>query len=192
MADRLKSRETTSSRIYTTYNVIIGYIAVSAVFVGGNELKYSPQAIPSARMNGDTTKGLGKSPTHQTSTIEYTSSAPIPPSSSIHAQNGEEDEDIPYHLYDRLPSHMLEDGKPDYLRMILMCECDTRPQLIPAKVYSAPLNLKETPLTLAVNLSARLGNEVSSHTSGVITLTPDLVEARRPASGLFIQDKRGI
>ena len=31
-----------------------------------------------------------------------------------------------------------------------------------AKVYSAPLNLQETPLTLAVNLSSRLGNEVSS------------------------------
>lgn len=30
-----------------------------------------------------------------------------------------------------------------------------------AKVYSAPLKLQETPLTLAVNLSARFGCEVS-------------------------------
>lgn len=29
-----------------------------------------------------------------------------------------------------------------------------------AKVYTAPLNLQETPLTLAVNLSAKLGNEI--------------------------------
>lgn len=27
-------------------------------------------------------------------------------------------------------------------------------------MYSPPLNLQETPLTLAVNLSARLGNEI--------------------------------
>jgi threonine dehydratase len=32
--------------------------------------------------------------------------------------------------------------------------------LVAAKVYSAPLNLQETPLTLAVNLSAKLGNEI--------------------------------
>jgi threonine dehydratase len=31
---------------------------------------------------------------------------------------------------------------------------------ITAKVYTAPLNLQETPLTLAVNLSAKLGNEI--------------------------------
>jgi threonine dehydratase len=36
------------------------------------------------------------------------------------------------------------------------------PELIVAKVYTSPLNLQETPLTLAVNLSARLGCEVSS------------------------------
>jgi hypothetical protein len=57
--------------------------------------------------------------------IEYSSSAPFPPSSSKHAQNGEEDEPIPYHLYDGLPSHMMEKGPngivPDYLRLILMC-----------------------------------------------------------------------
>ena len=58
---------------------------------------------------------------------------------------------------------MLENGKPDYLRMILMCESAVveRPMLIAAKVYTSPLNLQETPLTLAVNLSARLGCEVS-------------------------------
>lgn len=57
---------------------------------------------------------------------------------------------------------------PDYLRMILMCErigacsvvesADARS----AKVYSKPLNLPETPLMYAANLSARFGNEVSS------------------------------
>ena len=65
----------------------------------------------------------------------------------------------------------MEKGKkgvmvPDYLRMILMCQlcasmiwvCRADNGTV-AKVYSAPLNLKETPLTLAVNLSARLGNE---------------------------------
>lgn len=30
-----------------------------------------------------------------------------------------------------------------------------------AKVYSAPLKLEETPLTLAINLSARFGCQVS-------------------------------
>lgn len=47
--------------------------------------------------------------------------------------------------------------------MILMCELLWRRNTLihAAKVYSAPLNLKETPLTYAVNLSARLGNEVS-------------------------------
>jgi uncharacterized Zn-finger protein len=61
------------------------------------------------------------------STIEYASSAPLPPSSSNHAQNGEEDEEVPSHLYGRLPKHVLvrdEKGRevPDYLKMILMCE----------------------------------------------------------------------
>jgi hypothetical protein len=68
-----------------------------------------------------------KSPPHQPATIEYSSSAPLPPSSSNHVQNGEEDEDVPSHLYEKLPAHTLEsDGRggkvPDYLRMILMCE----------------------------------------------------------------------
>lgn len=61
------------------------------------------------------------------STIEYASSAPLPPSSSSHAQNGTEDEDVPTHLYGRLPRHVLvkdERGRevPDYLKMILMCK----------------------------------------------------------------------
>lgn len=39
------------------------------------------------------------------------------------------DEDIPDHLYDRLPEHLMttdEKGRrvPDYLRMILMCELE--------------------------------------------------------------------
>ncbi|KAK8845478.1 threonine ammonia-lyase, biosynthetic [Kwoniella newhampshirensis] len=109
-----------------------------------------PNGIPASttRTNGSSSHShLSKSPT---TTIEYTSTAPYPPPSSQHDVN----ETVPSHLYDKLPSHLLEDnGKgekvPDYLRMILM-----------SKVYSAPLNLQETPLTLAVNLSARLGNEI--------------------------------
>lgn len=110
--------------------------------------------------------------------LEYSSSAPLAtsgssngllPSSNGHHQNDHlagkpssagkytirhEDPEIPSHLYSRLPSHFLiknEQGQlvPDYMRMILL-----------SKVYSAPLNLKETPLTLAVNLSARLGNQI--------------------------------
>jgi hypothetical protein len=41
------------------------------------------------------------------------------------------------------------DITPDYLKMILL-----------SRVYSPPLNMKETPLTKAVNLSAKLGNEI--------------------------------
>lgn len=49
--------------------------------------------------------------------------------------------------YPRLPKHcILPDNTPDYLRLILT-----------AKVYDI---LKETPLVLAHNLSARLGNEI--------------------------------
>lgn len=122
-----------------------------------------PQEVPSASTNGDHTPSFSKSPPHQSKTIEYTSSAPQPP--TTHAQNGEEDEDVPTHLYEKLPKHMLENGKPDYLRMILMCESAiVQPEcseLTVAKVYTSPLNLQETPLTLAVNLSARLGCEVS-------------------------------
>ncbi|KAL1407087.1 threonine deaminase [Vanrija albida] len=97
---------------------------------------------------------LAKSPPNQTSTIEYASSAPFPPSSSKHAQDGTEDESVPDHLYAKLPKQYLEKGPngqdvPDYLRMILT-----------SKVYSAPLNLSETPLTYAANLSKRLGCEI--------------------------------
>jgi len=69
---------------------------------------------------------LAKSPPHNPSTIEYASSAPMPPAAFTHAQDGSDDKDIPYHLYDKLPAHYLEAGPrgpvPDYLRMILMCE----------------------------------------------------------------------
>ncbi|RSH85552.1 hypothetical protein EHS25_003691 [Saitozyma podzolica] len=102
-----------------------------------------------AKPNGTSAIHLATSPPHNPTTIEYASSAPLPPSSSKHAQNGEEDEDVPSHLYEKLPEHLLSDGTPDYLRMILM-----------SKVYSAPLKLQETPLTLAVNLSARFGCEI--------------------------------
>ncbi|KAJ9104307.1 hypothetical protein QFC20_004589 [Naganishia adeliensis] len=86
--------------------------------------------------------------------LEYSSSAPMPETPKVHTvANG--DPDVPSHLYKRLPQHFLhkEEGSdelvPDYMRMILL-----------SKVYSPPLNLKETPLTLAVNLSGRLGCEV--------------------------------
>lgn len=82
---------------------------------------------PHLHTNGNGNHHLSKSPPHHPSTIEYSSSAPLPPSSSSHVQNGEEDEDIPSHLYGKLPAHALEsDGRggkvPDYLRLILMCE----------------------------------------------------------------------
>lgn len=86
--------------------------------------------------------------------LEYSSSAPMPQTQRTHTvQSG--DPAVPSHLYERLPKHFLhreegsEDLVPDYMRMILL-----------SKVYSPPLNLKETPLTLAVNLSGRLGCEV--------------------------------
>ncbi|EGG09869.1 uncharacterized protein MELLADRAFT_95370 [Melampsora larici-populina 98AG31] len=51
---------------------------------------------------------------------------------------------IPSHLYSRLPfHHLLQDGTPDYLKLILN-----------SKVYDL---IQETPLTHAINLSDRLG-----------------------------------
>lgn len=82
--------------------------------------------------------------------------------------------------------------------MILMCESPTlMPQHTltrPAKVYSAPLNLKETPLTYAVNLSARLGNEVRAVQlcDSKTNSTVDLDQARRPPACILIQDSRRI
>ena len=76
-------------------------------------------------------------------TIEYASNAPMPlildaPSDGHASVNP---------AYSRLlPHHLLPDGTPDYLKLILT-----------AKVYDI---LKETPLVQAVNLSARLGNEI--------------------------------
>lgn len=86
--------------------------------------------------------------------IEYSSSAPMPTQSATHTVNGD-DPEVPTHLYERLPKSLMvpgvdgKDATPDYVKMILL-----------SKVYSAPLNLQETPLTLAVNLSAKLGNEI--------------------------------
>ncbi|WWC85912.1 threonine ammonia-lyase, biosynthetic [Kwoniella dendrophila CBS 6074] len=106
-------------------------------------------AIPT-KANGNSSsssQSFSKSPP---SYMEYTSSAPFPPPSSKHDDN----EDVPSHLYEKLPEHIMQTNSkgqkvPDYLKMILM-----------SKVYSAPLNLKETPLTHAINLSAKLGNEI--------------------------------
>ncbi|KXN92453.1 Threonine dehydratase, mitochondrial [Leucoagaricus sp. SymC.cos] len=69
-------------------------------------------------------------------TIEYSSHAPEPISSNDKTPT-----------YPRLPKHhLLPSNTPDYLRLILN-----------AKVYEI---LKETPLVPALNLSAKLGNEI--------------------------------
>jgi len=69
---------------------------------------------------------LSRSPAHA-SPIDYASSAPVPPSGSKHLNGHQGDEEVPDHLYDRLPEHLMttdEKGRkvPDYLKMILMCE----------------------------------------------------------------------
>ncbi|EJD41692.1 threonine ammonia-lyase [Auricularia subglabra TFB-10046 SS5] len=67
-------------------------------------------------------------------TLEYSSDAPRPLSA-------------PHGAYSRLsPHHILPNGAPDYLRLILT-----------AKVYDV---VRETPLAHAPNLSARLGNKI--------------------------------
>lgn len=75
-------------------------------------------------------------------TIEYASHAFD--KQATHIPNG----DDPTNPYPRLSKHMLvpSTSKPDYLRLILT-----------SKVYDM---IKETPLVLAPNLSARLGNEI--------------------------------
>ena len=78
-------------------------------------------------------------------TLEYSSHAPEPlpnPQGSAHAHENENES-----RYPRLAPHLLlPDGTPDYLRLILN-----------SKVYDL---VKETPLVRAVNLSAKLGNEI--------------------------------
>ncbi|ODN75993.1 threonine ammonia-lyase, biosynthetic [Cryptococcus amylolentus CBS 6039] len=103
-------------------------------------------SIPIKATRSPSVSHLSKSPT---TLNEYTSTAPQPALPTQH-----KDEGVPSHLYKGLPDHFMTENAhgekiPDYLRMILM-----------SKVYASPLNLKETPLTLAVNLSARLGNEI--------------------------------
>lgn len=67
-------------------------------------------------------------------TLEYSSSAPQPISPNNIS-------------YPRLSSHhLLPSNRPDYLRLILT-----------SKVYEI---IKETPLVLATNLSAKLGNQI--------------------------------
>lgn len=124
----------------------------------------SPNANASASQVSRSPHSLSRSPVTST-TLEYASTAPQ--ASSAHAGA---DEDVPAHLYAKLPRQYLERGRggkdvPDYLRMILMCEwhplCSwCRALTHSAKVYTAPLNLAETPLTHAVNLSKRLGCEI--------------------------------
>lgn len=79
------------------------------------------------------------------STIEYASNAPMP--LILDAPSATDGSSSSNPAYSRLlPHHLLPDGTPDYLKLILT-----------AKVYDI---LKETPLVQAVNLSARLGNEI--------------------------------
>lgn len=66
-----------------------------------------------------------------------------------------------------------------------------------AKTYAAPLSLKETPLTLAVNLSARFGCEVSftlielyAQIGGANMV--DMAQARRSASSILLQNPWSI
>ena len=139
----------------------------------GNQLTGSPAVIlPNSHglTSPSSSKAhLSRSPAHAPP-IDYASSAPVPPSGSKHLNGHSGDEEVPDHLYDRLPEHLMttdEKGRkvPDYLKMILMCRSffTSAEQLAdpPAKVYSKPLSLPETPLTYAANLSARFGNEVS-------------------------------
>jgi pentafunctional AROM polypeptide len=59
--------------------------------------------------------------------IEYSSSAPMPTQTASHTVNGD-DPEVPTHLYQRLPKHLLisqgnnKEPTPDYLRMILLCK----------------------------------------------------------------------
>ncbi|KAH7102270.1 threonine ammonia-lyase [Auriculariales sp. MPI-PUGE-AT-0066] len=79
-------------------------------------------------------------------TLEYSSNAPNPLSSQLR--------------YGRLSTHhLLPDGTPDYLRLILT-----------AKVYDL---VKETPLAPAPNLSARLGNTIYLKREDLQDLTAD-------------------
>lgn len=69
---------------------------------------------------------------------------------SLRSSDPSSSSSVPTHLYTRLaPHHLLPDGTPDYLKLILL-----------SKTYAPPLNMKETPLTKAVNLSTRLGVDI--------------------------------
>ena len=79
-------------------------------------------------------------------TLEYSSHAPEPLPNS-HLPKGPAYENENESRYPRLAPHLLlPDGTPDYLRLILN-----------SRVYDL---VKETPLVRAVNLSAKLGNEI--------------------------------
>jgi len=84
----------------------------------------------------------------QTQPMICTDSAPRPPTTMAPLATLEYASDAPQPLiYPRLAKHhLLPTSAPDYLRLILT-----------SKVYEI---LKETPLVLATNLSAKLGNEI--------------------------------
>lgn len=91
----------------------------------------TPVAIPPRERSGSATLSSARSPNSNSlsrspvtaTTIEYASTAPQASTGHDEAQ----DEDVPAHLYQKLPRQYLEKGKggqdvPDYLRMILMCK----------------------------------------------------------------------
>ena len=88
---------------------------------------------------------LSRDDTMSSNTLEYPSHAPEP-LPSAHPPNTDT-QDEKESRYPRLaPYLLLPDGTPDYLRLILN-----------SKVYDM---IKETPVVRAVNLSAKLGNEI--------------------------------
>ena len=92
---------------------------------------------------------LSHGDTMSSKTLEYSSHAPEPlPNAHLHPQGqGSSAHNENESRYPRLAPHfLLPDGTPDYLRLILN-----------SKVYDL---VKETPLVRAVNLSAKLGNEI--------------------------------
>lgn len=103
----------------------------------------TPVAIPPRARSGSASLSTARSPNSlsrspvTSTTIEYASTAPQ--ASTAHAEG--QDEDVPAHLYAKLPRQYLEPGRtgkdvPDYLRMILMCKC--RREGAGAPILTAP------------------------------------------------------
>lgn len=117
------------SVIYTAYTHDGSVRTARAHCSRSHELTYSPASIPAKADRlaspSTSTAHLSRSPPHAPP-IDYASSAPVPPSGSKHLNGHQGDEEVPDHLYERLPEHLMtvdEKGRkvPDYLKMILMC-----------------------------------------------------------------------